>query len=173
MEISGKMNAEVKKITITANDSKDGREAELDIAVSVKQEEATKKWGEEFSTLAFSSMRPIEGVGEEEGNELAFLQSKIKPSKKRFVCSIHRIGIDDEIIESQPELLEIETIDGEARVIAHLRIPVDVGRKKLLSGLSEKVGSSVKIDFAVQQTGFAFKAKTVEAKAAIAAVKET
>lgn len=172
MNISGKMAAEVKKITIKANESNDGREAELDIAVSVKQEEATKKWGEEFSTLAFSSMRPMDGASEDEGNELAFLQSKIKPSKKRFVCTVHRIGIDDEVIESQPKLLEIETVDGEARVIAHLRIPVDVGRKKLLSSLSEKVGSSVKIDFAVQQVGFDFKKKTEQAKTATAAAQE-
>jgi hypothetical protein len=173
MKIEGKMAAEITQKNTKANDSKDGRECELSIAVSVKQEEAVKKWGEEFSALAFSSMRPIEGIGEDEGNALAFLQDKIKPSRKRFIYPIHRIGIDDEVIEAQPELVDIETVDGEARVIAHIKIPVDVGRTKLLTYLEGKVGCTVKIDFAVQQTGFEFKKKPAEAKVANAAVQKT
>lgn len=150
MDITGKMAADVRQIVIKSNEANDGREANIDLAVSVKQDEAAKKWGEEFATLAFSSLRPREGTGDE-GDGLAFLQDKIKPAKKRFVCGMHRIDIDGETIDAQPELTAIDTVDGEARVIAHLRIPIDVGRKRLVSALSEKVGSTVKIDFAVQQ----------------------
>lgn len=157
MEITGKMSAEVQQIVIKSNESNDGRSATIDVEVSVKQDEATKKWGEEFSALAFGSMRVVQSDGDDAGDEMAFLQARIKPAKKRFVCGVHRIGIDEDVVDAQPELLDIETVDGEARVLAHVRIPIDVAKKKLLSSLTDKVGKTVKIDFAVQQPGFRFK----------------
>jgi hypothetical protein len=151
MEISGKMSADIKQVLIKCNKANDGREADVDLEISVRQEDAEKHWGEKFATLAFAGM--VEDEDDDGKTEPKHLQETIRPKKQQFVCGVHRIGIEDEVLEAQPQLVGLRTVDGEARVVAKVRIPIDTGRDKLITTIGKKVGFTVKIDFAVQQLG--------------------
>lgn len=148
MDLSGKWNGDVTGFAIKANKSHDGREAFVDVEISVKQDEAEKKLGADFAALAFSTLRVIEADPDDEESHdgFAFLVDSVKPGR-RVVCQLHRVVIGDEEVTVQPELRGIRTIDGEARVVAQIRIPVDVSKKALLNSLTGQVGQTLKIEF--------------------------
>jgi len=151
MEISGQMIAYVKHVLIKCNDGNDGTEADVDLEIWVRKEDAEKNWGEKFLTLAFAGM--VEDEDDDGKTKPRHLQESIKPKKQQFVCAMHRIGIEGEVFEAQPRLVGLRTVDGEARVVAKVRIPVDTGRETLLTALGRKVNQSVKVNFDVQQLG--------------------
>ena len=151
MEFSGKWTAYVTGFQIKANASHDGQEAHVDLEIGIKQEEAENKLGKDFATMAFSTMRVMEAQGDEDTDAIAFLVDSVKPGH-RVVFPLHAIDIDGQEITAQPELRGIKTVDGEARVIAQLRIPVDVSKKAMLNKIIGQVGGSpIKIDLSPVQ----------------------
>lgn len=164
MKISGKHNADIVGFSIKRNKSHDGREAAVDLEISIKQEEALSKFGEDFEKLAFATMRVIKAdIGDtDDVDSIAFLVDNVKPGH-RVVFERHRIALEEEVFEEQPEFLTIRTIDGEPRVIAKLRVPIDVGRTTLITSLAQKVGQTVKIEFEPKQAVLEFKKKNGKA----------
>ena len=158
MKITGKFGADIVGIHIKRNKSHDGREAFVDIEIDVRQEDAEEKFGPNFALLAFGTMHDVRtGEDEEEGTDkIAFLQDSITPGR-RVVFEKHKIEIDGEQIVAQPGLLKIQTVDGEARVVNKIRIPVDAQKKALISKLMENVGGVVKVSFSPQQASFDFQ----------------
>lgn len=148
MKCKGKFNADVVNFHVKTNKANDGREASVDIEIGLKQEEAKKKFGDDFESLAFSTMRVMEG--EDGGDTFRFLVDSVKPGSA-VVFERHRVAVDDEEIECQPELLSIKPVEGEAKVVAKIRLSVDVGKKALLNKLCGSVGQVVKIAFNPQQ----------------------
>lgn len=119
MRIEAKLQAEVAAFNV-----KPGC-ATIDIEVGVKQDGALKIWGDEFESLAFSSMRLRDGKDE---TSVEFLVDKVTPGK-RVVMEVHQIDYTsiDKVkvtLKGQPELRCIKTCPGEAKVIACLRLPV-------------------------------------------------
>jgi hypothetical protein len=174
MKLSSKFTGDIVGVTIKRNKSQDGRDAFVDFDIGIDQAVAKEKWGDDFASLAFSTMRVIapdpDGDDEEEGNHIGFLVDSVKPNKK-FVFERHQVELEEERFECQPELLVIHMVDGAARVNARLRLPIDVGQTKLLSRLCEKVGKTVNVTFNPKQAGFEFaKAKPEALQSGIAAV---
>lgn len=129
-----------------ANKSHDGREAWVDLEIGVKQEEAEKKFGEAFAILAFSTMRVQEAQGEDETDGIVFLQDAIKPGRV-MVAELHNVDIEGNQCTVQPELLRIRTVKGEARVVAMIRVPIDVSKASLINAMTKQVGKSVRVEF--------------------------
>ena len=159
MKIEGKLSADIKQVIVKQNQSNDGREAFIDLDAGVTKDEAEKKFGEDFATMAFSTMRVMEADpdAEDDVDAIAFLVDSIKPGS-RVVFELHTIDIDGEEVVAQPELRGVKTVDGEARVIAQLRVPVDVSKKALLNQLVGNVGKTVKIGFIPVQGSLGFEA---------------
>ena len=155
MRVEGKLNCDLRQVIVKQNQSSDGQEAFLDLDAGVTKDEAEKKFGEDFASLAFSTMRVLEAQDDDETDAIAFLVDSIKPGS-RVVFELHTIDIDGEEITAQPELRGIKTVDGEARVIAQLRIPVDVSKKALLNQLVGNVGKTVKVSFTPAQGSLDF-----------------
>lgn len=150
MKLSLKQNADIEKIVIKSNNSNDGREAVVDLKMSIKKEGAGK-WGADFSDLAFSTMRIAEDPGDEE-NAIMHYTDKLRPSK-RIVMEHHTILIDGNLIDdAQPKLLSIEMIDGEARVVATFRVEIPVTKEAVIHFIAKNVGKSVKVEFNPKQT---------------------
>src|SRR3990167_6393078 len=105
MKIKGKLNADVKQVIVKQNQSNDGREAFIDLDAGVTKDEAEKKFGEDFATMAFSTMRVMEADpdAEDDVDAIAFLVDSIKPGS-RVVFELHTIDIDGEEVVAQPEL---------------------------------------------------------------------
>jgi hypothetical protein len=158
MKLKCKLDADIVGLIIKRNKTNDGREAFVDIDIVVKREGAEKRWGDDFVALAFATLqvRADPDADGEDGQSYSFLVDSLKPNN-RLVFERHRIELEEEAIEVQPELTGIRTVDGAAQVIARLRLPIDVGRKKLLSNLASKVGVTVKLEFSPQQASFEFK----------------
>ncbi len=146
MNIETKTSADVVALTIKSNTQNDGKEAYVDVEIGVDQPEATAKFGEEFEGLAFSSMR-LHDTGEE--TKVIHLQDTIKPGK-RVVLEKHVIDFNGTVVKALPQLLSIRTIDGADRVVAKVRVPLDVGTK-LVTELTELVGKMVDMEFSPQQ----------------------
>ena len=145
--------------------TKDGREAFVDIDFAVSQEVAAVQWGEEFAALAFSTMRVIgSDPNDDEDSRIGFLFDSVKPGKKACVCEVHEIRLLDQRFEAQPELLRVTPVDGEAEVIARLRVPLDAGRENLISELAAKVGTGIKIEFDPKQTSLSFVPRAAPAE---------
>jgi len=156
MKIKGKLTVDVVGLQIKRDKSNDGREATVDFELGVSEPEAAEHWGEDFADLAFSTMRKRVIDIESGKEEIIFLTDSVKPNSKA-VFEMHQVSLEEETIEVQPELLSIRTQEGVARVVARVRIPIDVGREKLLAALPVKVGASITIDFDPKQAGFDFK----------------
>jgi len=167
MKIKGKLTADVVGLQIKRDKSNDGREATVDFELGVSEPEAAEHWGEDFADLAFSTMRKRVIDIESGKEEIIFLTDSVKPNAE-VVYEKHQISLEGEVFEAQPELLSISTTKGVARVVARMRIPVDVGRTALLSALSAKVGNSITVDFDPKQ-GSLFDRKKGRAKAKDAA----
>ncbi len=150
MKIKGKLNADIVGFAIKRNKSHDGSEAAVDIDVGVTEEDAKEKFGADFHVLAFGTMRVMEAEGDDDVDAIAFMQDTIKPGS-RVVFESHKIKLDGETITEQPELLSIKTVDGEARVIARLRIPVKTDKTAAINSLVQSVGKTVKVEFNPQQ----------------------
>lgn len=158
MNWKGTFNADVVGFRIKRNAAHDGKEAELDIEIGVKEDDAEKKFGEDFAKLAFATKRVIEAdpADPESTDAIGYLVDKIKPGR-RYVLEQHLIQIGEHDITCQPELLSIEPVDGEARVVAKVRIPVDVSKKSVINSLVQMVGGEVvKVKFDPRQQGFEF-----------------
>jgi hypothetical protein len=146
--------------------TKDGREAFVDIDFAVSQEVAAVQWGEEFAALAFSTMRVTEADrDDDEDSRIEFLFDSVKPGKKACVFEVHVIKLlDQRRFDAQPELLKVTPVDGEAEVIARLRVPLDAGRENLISDLAAKVGTSIKIEFDPKQKSLSFVPRAAPAE---------
>lgn len=167
MKIKSKLNADIVAFNIKRNSAHDGREAYVDLEVSVRHEEAAKKFGEEFAALAFSTMRTIVAGEDDEGDKIGFLVDDIKPGKNLvYERHIVAIGEDKDEITAQPELLKISPVDGEQRVIAKIRLPVDVTKAGLISKLTKSVGQTVKVEFNPSQGELKFPKGNGAAKVA-------
>jgi len=167
MKIILKTAADIVGFQIKRNKTHDGREASVDLDIGVKREDASK-FGEEFEALAFATMRVMEN-DKDGGNSFSFLVDSIKPGH-RVVYEQHRIKIAGQNISEQPELLGIRTVDGEARVVVRVRIPIGVDKAALISELATKVGQTIKVEFEPQQAGFEFvRAADKEASATVSA----
>jgi hypothetical protein len=148
MRIEAKTSADVVGLTIKRNQKHDGQEAYVDIEIGVKYDEAEKTFGEDFQILAFSSMRQVP-VGEEGTEKIIHLQDLIKPGE-RVVFEKHVIEINGTKLKEQPKLLHIKTVDGDAKAIAKLRIPIDVD-STLVAELTQQVGDVVEVQFNPEQ----------------------
>jgi hypothetical protein len=150
MKLKGKFTADVHQLTTKANKSHDGRATFVDLDIAVDHDDAEKKWGQGFATLAFSTMRAVKAEQEGEEDTTAFLVDHVKPNA-RFVFEMHRISLEDETIDVQPRLMDIRTVEKSKRVVATLRLQIDVGREKLISALNGKVGDTTKLEFNPKQ----------------------
>ena len=150
MKLKGKFNAEIDQLLTKRNKSNDGRTTFVDLEVAVDHDDAEKKWGADFATLAFATMRTVEAEGEDDEETVAFLVDRVKPNQ-RFAFELHRISLEDETIDVQPKLIDIRTVDGSSRVVAKIRLQIDVGRDKLISALTGKVGQTIKLEFDPKQ----------------------
>jgi len=156
MKIQGKFPADVVGFCIKRNQAHDGREAFVDIEVGVERQEAAARFGEEFETLAFATLFVRE---DEDGSKSeTFLVDTIKPNK-RVVFERHVIELEKKRIETQPELLSISTVDGYPKVVAKIRLPIDVSKADLINDLVQKVGKTISTEFNPEQAGFAFEVK--------------
>lgn len=165
MRLQLKTVSDVVGLSIKRNKAHDGREAFVDLEIAVKQNEASK-WGEDFEALAFATMRVNE---DDSGNSIAFLVDTIKPGH-RVVFEHHAVNIAGQQINEQPELMNIRTVDGEARVIARVRLPISVDKTALINELITKVGQTVSVEFNPQQLTIGFtRIQGEQAAAAVAA----
>lgn len=153
MEIKGKMAADLVAYTIRRNKSHDGKTAHLDLDVGVSEQDAAKRFGDAFRTLAFATMH----VEETEDGEhtYSFLQDAIKPGK-RVVCERHVISIGEHEVSAQPTVLAIRPVDGANRVTVRLRIPLDPKQGEKIGITSMAWKETVPIEFSPQQAQFAF-----------------
>jgi len=149
MKIQTRCSADVAAFTIKRNQAHDGKEGFVDLEIGVEQKNATKSFGADFEALAFAMMQEV-ASGEDGAPKVVFLQDTIKPGR-RVVFERHVINLDGEQISEQPELLKIKTVDGDAKVIANIRIPVETARKKLVANLTQKVGEIVDVEFNPEQ----------------------
>lgn len=156
MKLKFKTPADLVAFAIKRNKAHDGREATVDLDIGVKQEDAGK-WGDDFESLAFATMRVMEDE-KDGGNSVAFLVDSIKPGH-RVVFERHTVNIAGQKINEQPELLSIRTVDGEARVVARVRLPISVDKQILLNELVSKVGQTIKVEFEPAQGQFEFANK--------------
>jgi hypothetical protein len=162
VKCKGRMVADLVNLEVKSNKNNDGREASVDLDISIKQDAAKESFGDDFATLAFATMQTVDGPNDT-GDSIVFLVDSIKPGQ-RVVFEKHRIELEEQVFDAQPRMLAIRTVKGEARVVARVRIPIDVGRDKLLSVLAGKVGTTVKINFDPQQPGFDFKPRAADAE---------
>jgi len=149
VKIKGTMNADVVGFSIKRNQAHDGREAFAYLEIRLDLETAEKKIGEDFVALGFSTMRVVEGDGDE-GDSVRHLVDRIKPGR-HTILERHRIHIDDTEIEAQPELLAVIPVNGEAKVDARIRIPIDVSKASVINFLTKMVGETLKVKFNPQQ----------------------
>jgi len=156
MKIRLKTPADIAGFSIKRNKTHDGREATVDLEMSVKHEDAAK-WGEDFESLAFATMRVMEDE-KDGGNSVTFLVDSIKPGH-RVVFELHTVSIVGQQVNEKPELLGIRTVDGEARVVARVRLPIPVEKQGLISELVTKIGQTVRVEFEPQQGQFEFTSK--------------
>lgn len=156
MKVKGTMNADVVGFSIKRNQAHTGKEANVDLEIGFKREEAERRIGEDFVALAFSTMRVVEGE-DDEGDSVKSLVDRIKPGKN---CSLerHRIVIitdpekeTETEIEMQPELISIVPVEGEEKVLARFRIPIDVSKASVINALTKLVGDTVKVRWNPQQ----------------------
>lgn len=147
MKIEGKFPADVVQKVIKFNKSNNGKSAFVDFDIGVKQDDA-KKFGEDFATLAFATMRTIEAEAADlDGvDKIGFLVDSIKPGKN-VVYEHHEVKIDKFKIKAQPEVLSIKPVDGEPKVNVRVRLEVDTTNTGLLALLEESVGQVVKLQF--------------------------
>ena len=167
MRVTGKLAGDLVGLHIRRNKNQDGREAHVDFNFGNTDQEAKTHWGHDFADFAFATMRTRVIDTESGKEEIYFLEDNHKPNAE-VVYEKHQISLEGEVFEAQPELLSISTTKGVARVVARMRIPVDVGRTALLSALSAKVGNSITVDFDPKQ-GSLFDRKKGRAKAKDAA----
>lgn len=154
MQFRGTFSADIKRLEIKSDSSNTGKEANVDIEIGFKQEEAAKKIGEDFVALAFSTMRVVENDEGEDGHH--HLVDSIKPGKY-CVLEQHRITIDDlGEFTAQPKLLSIIPVDGEPKVNARIRIPVDTSKSQL-AAVMKLVGQAVKVKFSPAQGELEFE----------------
>jgi hypothetical protein len=145
MKLESTLTADVVGITIKRNGAHDGREVFVDFDIQVDADDAPKSWGEEFAAAAFAMMRTTT-ITDSDGREHSTVKHLVDSISPKLIFENHRIAILDEVIDVQPELLKIKTVNGAARVVSRLRLPIDVGREKLILGLVGKVGEAVKLD---------------------------
>jgi hypothetical protein len=164
VRIQGKISADVDQVRTKRNKSHDGKTTTVDIDVSVKRDDAATKFGEDFEALAFATMRTrMVGEGDDAEERITFLQDDIKPGSV-IVLERHQIKIDGDLVEVQPQLLGVTTVDGEARVIVHLRIPVDSDRASQM-GISDKVNKTIPVEFEPKQSELPLRKKRGALKA--------
>lgn len=154
MDIKGKMKADIVGFAIKRNKAHDGREAIVDIDIGVSQEHAASRFGDEFSLLAFGTMRVFPAQTDDDEDTVGFYQDVIKPNH-RLVCAKHEIDLDGHRLTEQPKLIGIRTTEGKPYVIARLRIPVDV-TNELITKLAQSVGKTVDVEFEPQQGTLGF-----------------
>lgn len=154
MKLKGTFSVDIRRFEIKSDSSNTGKEALVDIEIGLKQEEAEKKIGEDFVALAFSTMRVQENDEGEDGYH--HLVDSIKPGRN-CILEQHRITIDDQPeFVAQPELLRIKPVDGEPKVTALIRIPIDVSKAAVINALTKLVGESVKVKLNAAQGELAF-----------------
>jgi len=149
VKIQAKTSCDITAFLVKRNKSHDGKEGHVDIEIGVKQKDAADQFGADFEALAFATMQTVTGIEDGE-KKIVFLQDTIKPGR-RVMFERHVIQLDGEEIKEQPELLSIKTVDGDAKVIAAIRIPIETARKKLVSSLTQKVGEVVGVEFNPEQ----------------------
>lgn len=147
MRIEAKTSADIVAINVKRNNSHDGKEAFVDLEIGIKEGEAPN-FGKDFADLAFSGMR--EEVTEEGAAKITHLQDSIKPGS-RVVYERHVIVLDGNKLKEQPELLNLKTVDGDAKVVAKVRVPVATTQTDLITSLMGKVGNVVAIEFNPEQ----------------------
>lgn len=159
MKITGKFSADVVGKHVKRNGAHDGKEATFDAEISLNRDDAREKFGEQFETLAFSTLHVHE---DEDGeNSHAFLVDSIKPGRNA-VFERHKIKIGKFTVEDQPTVLSIKPINGTDRVMVKIRIAYDTNKTELSSVIEEAVGGSVvKLEFSPAQGEFAFQAPTI------------
>lgn len=156
MNINGKAKADLVKIQIKSNESNDGKEAFVDLEIGVDRAAGERIFGESFVKLAFGGF--VEERDEDETPRTVCLHSKIKPRKKSFVCSMHKIEIGGYSVTAQPELLSVEPIDGSEQVVAVVRITLGVDALAAASKLVQSVGEVVSVSFDPAQQVLPFSA---------------
>lgn len=149
MKISGKLSGDLVSLHIKANDSNDGKEANVDFDCLVDKKKSIELFGEDFEQLAFGSMQTItaEGASDEESSEtIRHLQDTIRAGKK-ITFGEHKVIIAGKTIKAKPSLRTISTRQGSEAVIAKLRIPIPVKELELLGKLLGKVNDVVELEF--------------------------
>ena len=159
MEIRGKVTGEITDFHVKWNKSNDGTEATVDVEFPVAEEHAEELLGEDFKTMAFSTMRVVEAdVGDEDDvDTVGHLVDSIKPGR-RVVFQQHIVKLEGQEIRTQPKMLRVGMVDGERKVMVKLRLPIDTSKASLVSWLVGNVGKAVKAEFNPQQATFEFRA---------------
>ena len=155
MQITGKMTAFVKQVLTKANKTHDGTTTDVDLEIAVKADDAAKKWGTKFATAAFSNF--VEAEDEDGVKESQWLQDKIKPARKRFICEKHQVALGDDVLETQPRIVDFTPVDGEPKVIVKVRIPIETTRAQLVGKLTKAVATELKVEFNVAQLAIEFR----------------
>jgi hypothetical protein len=150
LKIKGKFSADLVAFGIKRNQAHDGRSGHVDIDIGVEQEEAASKFGADFESLAFATMRVMEAVDDDDTDAIAFLQDSIKPGK-RCVFERHQINIAGHKIDDQPDILGIKPVDGSRKVVVRIRIGIDVEKSENVTYFGQHIGETVKVEFNPKQ----------------------
>lgn len=154
MKFKGTFSADIRRLEIKSDNTNSGKEANVDVEIGFKQDEAAKKIGDDFVALAFSTMRVQANDEGEDG--FHHLVDSIKPGK-HCILEQHRIVIDGQAeFSTQPKLLSVVPVDGEPKVTARIRIPIDTS-KGVLAEVMKLVGQSVKVKFNPAQGELGFE----------------
>lgn len=140
MRIESETVADV--VALVVRKGKDSSECYVDLEIGVAQAEAMKEWGDEFESLAFSSMR-VRDVGDL--TSTTFLVDTVKP---KVVYELHEVELGGITLKVQPELRTIKTVPGDAMVVAHIRLPISgLVMSSSLGELGEMVNSTADVSF--------------------------
>lgn len=148
MRISAKTKANVLEVNVKGNKNLDGKEAYVDFAVAIEQRFAYD-FGEDFETIAFSTMRQ-RAVDNDGSIKFVHLLDSIKPGK-RATYEPHAVNVDCSEFFSTPEILKITPVDGSDCVIARIRVPIESSQKHLIQDLVSKVCKTVDLQFVPKQ----------------------
>jgi hypothetical protein len=159
MNIQGKLTGDVVGVLTKTNKTFDGRETFVDIDCPVSREEGLELFGEVFEKVAFGSM--VMATNDDGETTPTHYQDNPKPGSK-VVFEKHTYRVVGHDIVGQPEFRGIKTIQGEERVMAKLRLPVETD-SPAVELLRQKAGRSpVTVEFTPTQAQLAFSAKRGE-----------
>lgn len=168
MRLSLTTQAIITKLTVEA-DKNGGKKASVTLVVSVDRDESAQ-WGEDFEDLAFGTMREMGATTVDDDEDalcIGFLVDKLKPGK-RWVPEMHEITIAGHTLHEQPVIHEIQTIDGESRVLVEMRLKVPADNNCALDALLRAVNEAVELSLKPsipEQIGLGLRTATRQAVA--------